>query len=547
MYGIIGLDEPLEMNGGELVKSYQLALLPVDSRPCCAVFPARIAQTAGVSLLTPPQGAYRDFMAEADIPALTAWLREAAGQADALVFSSDMLAYGGLATSARCLIGTEEALERLEVIRELKREHPALKIYAASSLQRTSTAIFNHGDVALYNDFALYSELCDKLDRYHRPEDARQLEEVTDRLPAEDLQGYLRTRQRGLAVNRRMVEWAAEGLLEFVILGQNDTGVYSLARREQRELMRLISDKRGQSRCILYPGCDEMEQVLVMRALLRQRGVKPRVFVRYSSVLGPTIVSELEDIPVGENVRSQIYALGGVNVDSPEAADILLLVNTAAAPRESLSFFGGRSDAWEKRSPSPEHNLWDFVSAMGYYLDTGRRVAVADLAFPNGCDIDLIRLMEETIDLTRLAAFSGWNTAGNALGTALAHAAARFLAETGDERTLEQETVHREFLLERFADDYLYQDVVRPAVNARLEQEGTSVVNLGRRYPEVEGWVVEQMEPLCRDFYQRHFYGRQLDGAFSRYRIGELSALRVNLPWSRTFEAAVACRLTAVE
>ena len=41
--------------------------------------------------------------------------------------------------------------------------------------------------------------------------------------------------------------------------------------------------------------------------------------------------------------------------------------------------------------------------------------------------------MEETIDLTRLAAFSGWNTAGNALGTALAHAAARFLAETGDE------------------------------------------------------------------------------------------------------------------
>jgi len=56
-------------------------------------------------------------------------------------------------------------------------------------------------------------------------------------------------------------------------------------------------------------------------------------------------------------------------------------------------------------------------------LEAGRRVAVADCAHPNGADPALVRALQVVVggEWERLSGYAGWNTAGNTIGTAVAH------------------------------------------------------------------------------------------------------------------------------
>ncbi len=54
-------------------------------------------------------------------------------------------------------------------------------------------------------------------------------------------------------------------------------------------------------------------------------------------------------------------------------------------------------------------------------------IALADVAFVNGADLFLGRQLIQTGLAPRLLAYAGWNTAGNTLGTVLAHAVLHLL------------------------------------------------------------------------------------------------------------------------
>ena len=145
-------------------------------------------------------------------------------------------------------------------------------------------------------------------------------------------------------------------------------------------------------------------------------------------------------------------------VDAPQDADIILMLNT---PGESQG--EAPLQALVRTVDTSARNLPEFVSAMGYYKDRGYIVACADVAYANGADLKLVPLLKRSIPLERLDGYAAWNTAGNTLGTVVAHATARFLARELD-LGLESEAAHLEFLLLRFADDWAYQAVVRPQI-----------------------------------------------------------------------------------
>src|ERR1017187_3653200 len=65
-------------------------------------------------------------------------------------------------------------------------------------------------------------------------------------------------------------------------------------------------------------------------------------------------------------------------------------------------------------------------------------------------------LMSQQPPAASLAAYGGWNTAGNTLGTVLAQAVIRAIALRAGP-TREQRAAHLEFLFLRFLDDDLYQ------------------------------------------------------------------------------------------
>ena len=67
-----------------------------------------------------------------------------------------------------------------------------------------------------------------------------------------------------------------------------------------------------------------------------------------------------------------------------------------------------------------DRSLEVFSDAIGAILDEGGRVSLADVAHTNGPDDELMGILEAAGQLPRFVGNGGWNTAGNALGSAVA-------------------------------------------------------------------------------------------------------------------------------
>ena len=143
---------------------------------------------------------------------------------------------------------------------------------------------------------------------------------------------------------------------------------------------------------------------------------------------------------------------------------------------------------------------------------------VCDVAYPNGADPLLIELLLQEVDITRLAAFGAWNTAGNTIGAALAQGSvARFAS------TPEQQAAQQRFLLHRFLEDWGYQQVVRAETRQWLiETTGKNEPDegsLSRTLAHIEAGLNHCLE--------------QLPGFTGKYHLVSGS---LRLPWNRLFE-----------
>src|SRR5579883_3196626 len=96
-------------------------------------------------------------------------------------------------------------------------------------------------------------------------------------------------------------------------------------------------------------------------------------------------------------------------------------------------------------------------------------------------------------------------------------------------------TAHADFMVDRYLDDFLYHDLVRPRLNDYLTARGVS----DHTYLAPDVWADANrrlrllLEPLAHDLIA-HLY--------PNYRVARLS---ISLPWPRTFEMETDVRLTA--
>jgi hypothetical protein len=128
-------------------------------------------------------------------------------------------------------------------------------------------------------------------------------------------------------------------------------------------------------------------------------------------------------------------------------------------------------------------------------------------------------------------AYAGWNTTANTVGTALSAAAAALIGKHFGSYDADAAT---SFLFERYVDDYVYRNVVRPKLNAALEQRHIDINDLGEDAPRVESQARAALWPEAVAILQRDFepLGWHAD------------SLEIHLPWQRTFEVRVDARLT---
>ena len=495
----------------------KLLMVPLDERPCNAAFPSMMcADCTDVSLLLPPARLLGDQKRPADVEALGDWVCQHIGECDAAILSMDMLVYGSIVPSRIHSLSAEEALARADILRAVKRAAPLVKLYAFSLIMRAPAYNSSEEEPDYYAQYgrALY-EIGAYTDQQERarltPEEAERLRKRREEVPPEVLADFAGRRDVNRMVNEKAVALVREGIVEFLVSPLDDCAQYGWAAREQRALRSHIVEEHLSDRVFQYSGADEVGSVLLARAVNGVRGCVPSVYLNFSAVNGPLVIPKYEDRPLGENLKWQIAAAGGRVCATPEEADFIMMVNAPTVGGEAM---GEASQPYAEldASYSSQRCLPAFVTELRA-LARHKPVALADLAFANGADSELMHMLKRQGLLCELASYSGWNTAANAAGTCIAH----MMLRCG------QPQAQSAFTMLRLLEDWGYMADLRQQAIAWVIERG------GRAYAEAH---VQELSAYLREGLQRYADECGLP----------VCVEEVTFPWRRLFEVGI--RLT---
>jgi len=482
---------PVPMNPGPLGAAGYITLLPMDDRPASGQFARMIAAVADHKVTVPPREMLGRFTTPGETARLEQWLRsQDYSKTDALVVSVDMLAYGGLIASRTNQVSIDEAKKRLEFFRWFKAKFPRVPVYAYNVIGRPN------------------GELNIALDQRSQ-------------------------------ITLAMLDLVKAGTVNELVFLQEGAPPSGRQQQDQSILRARLKELGLESRVPIYGGTEEGAPLLVSRAVLDKFQYKLRVAVVYSSQDGKTTVTPSDDHPLQWTVENQIRAAGGIPVSEFDQSDYRLFVNAPGTDAEQFDLF---------------------LKKLVKELKESRTIALADVLFPDpsasGADQRIIAALKKENLFDRFAGYAAWNTAGNSLGTAISHANMRtfFRSKLNDraDRAARAEAAHLEFLLTRFAGDYLYQDIVRPEMNRRLRGESKSneVTDdlTPEKYEEVNRDIAARLRAEVEKFFADYFRGRTHRLAFYKgvektITVNGLKDLNVYLPWPRTFESAVEFKL----
>ena len=530
---------PVPMNPGPLGSAGYITLLPIDDRPAVGQFAQMIGAVADHKVTMPPKEMLGRFAVPADTVRVEQWLKsQDYSKTDALIVSVDMLVYGGLVASRTHKVSFDEAKKRLEFFRWFKSKYPRVPVYAFNVIMRvapTATAATR----GVHDKLARWAELKDRAPKSGDVKLTAELEQLTKELAPAVIEDYLAARKRDLQINLAMLDLVKAGTVNELILLQDDARQFGLHRQDQAVLRTKLKELSLESKVPIYNGTDEGSLSLVSRAVLDKFQYKLKVAVVYSSEKSRDLISPYEDHPLQSTVENQIRAAGGIPVSEFDQSDYRLFVNAPGTSDEEFDLF---------------------LKKLLKELKENRHIALADVLFPkphfSGADERIIAALKRENLFDRFAGYAAWNTAGNTLGTTIPHANMRvfFRSKLNDraDRAARTEAAHLEFLLNRFAGDYLYHDIVRLEINARLRAEAkTDEVTYEftpERYAQINREVGEKLKAQTERFFADYFKGRThrlaiYKGVEKTITVSGLNGLNIYLPWSRAFECVIELKL----
>jgi hypothetical protein len=493
----------------------RIGLIPLDERPVNTRYPAMIARIAGVDLVQPPLNILSARRQSAQTDQLAAWMLEQAGTLDVLIVSIDMLGFGGLVPSRITNNPASDVLARLNILREIKRLHPSVSIYGFGLITRISRSNSSTEEPLFWKDYGAriyrYSQL---IDRQHQGQDVTaDLEQLKAQIPEAHIHDVLSRRLRNHIVNLYTLDMLNGGVFDLLVISSDDTSEYGLGTREKRWLSELASRTiNADEKLLMYPGADEVGCALVARAITQHEGHTPAFCIQYAVDGDEEITAPFEDGPVRITVERQVRAVGGIIVEAHESADFIVAVNTPS--RREPPFLTATDAEYEERSTLLE----PFVKDIQRWVKEGRRVILADVAYPNGADPALVDLLRTHVPIDQLAAYGAWNTAGNTIGTALSQGVAtRWI------QSQKQQAEQSRFLTHRFVEDWGYQFAVRPRLQDWLTEQWGSQTIAVEHLEQVQGFVSEGLHEQLATLRPFAEQWRPVPGS-------------IQLPWQRTFE-----------
>jgi len=530
---------------------HRVIYVPLDDRPVNADRPHLLAQMVDYELITPPRNLLGCYHTPGQPEELADWLTAQVNEphaADCLILSLDMLVYGGLVASRSSHLSLEEATVQLEVLAQLKKQAPGIPIYASSVILRESPDSRISDIDEHRQELQQYSQSAAEAGR--NDAEGQESEEIGTSVPDAILRRYRQVRERNHQINLRAIEELAAGRIDFLALPQDDARPEGLPQVEQARLQDRIEQLAVDERAMIYPGADEVGMTLFARFVHQHMEKQPAIKVQWIDPSASERVAPYEDRTISETVAAQVEVVGGRLTQQAAEADLILLVNP---PKEADD---------EDRESLIRKSLTDIEQAA-----SARGVAICDVATPNGADDELVNaLLDSELDLVKLLAFSGWNTAANSIGSALAHATLRLIARQDKgafdlahlftnfapmrylqllNSLISTERAHVQLLFLSLVDDWLYQTRLRPQLKEELHQmvdDGSS--DLTELYPRAQQVLSNQIAQAAADLWMKHFWGKSCvqvgaDEERNNIVLAELEETRMELPWRRLFEVAV--------
>ncbi len=468
----------------------------------------------------PPGEVLGRFTEPGDCESIAQWVFDQ--ESNRLILSLDMLCFGGLVASRTLATEPRRALERLEVLRGLRSSRPDLIIFAFSVIMRLGTTVASEADLDRHLLLRDYSQLLDRAERLGEGDARSALAAVEGKLASSDLEEYLQIRRRNHAVNRAAVQLTAEGVIDFLVLAQEDAAPVGIHVPEQMALRDQVEEFRVADRVAISPGADEMGLDLMARHVTASSGKAIGIAVDYAAQAGAEVVPEFETQPLRRTVEGHV-GIAGARLSSPLEASAILFVHTPIERQPDIAEAppSGHAPALALQADSVMERLEAASSA-------GRLVGLADLAYCNGADPELVFALRRKRLFESVHAFAGWNTTANTVGTVVSQLC--LLSASGVAPARPAPSTLQRFLACRFTDDYGYQSVVRPKAMRRARELGINPYALGESSNDLEQFVRGELEPLAHDFYSQLLGGDISHGP---------PALRLSLPWGRLFEVEV--------
>ena len=545
-------------------RPHRILYVPLDDRPYNVRVPRLLAEMVEYDLVSPPAEMLGRFRTPGQPDEIAQWLRAHADAAtDCMILSLDMLAYGGLWASRSSGTRTQLAQERLDILGELRTACPESTIYASNVILRLGIVASADEAALHYGSLFRHSELAGRVAEKPNDDDRESLCALEREIPAAVLGEYLAVRERNLAINLRGVRDVAEGNVDFLALGQDTCAEDGVHREEQARLREACEELGVDDRVAMEAGADQLGMCLLARFVHHHMDKTPAVRVLRLAGLDDDRVVVGEDRPFAASVASHMALIGAVECEAEDRLPDMVLAINSPAPYERSALQDpeiARSHRERARS---------FVAEAATAAE-GRGLAVCDVAFPNGSDdIFVQELIAATAELPGLLTYAGWNTASNAVGSALAHGTlrliclqdkgafdlARLLGDMSPMRYLElldsvisSEKAHIRMLLSRFADDWLYQSRIRSRVTEHIcDGLRSGVFDLSRSYQQAESLMRDELTEAISDLWIDQFLGRPCVSIGSDRAEDEQSSLvlagldetRLGLPWRRLFEVEV--------
>ncbi|TDE92624.1 DUF4127 family protein [Occultella glacieicola] len=519
---------------GAPVSLGEIAVVPLDDRPFPAVTPLEIAAAGGHTAIAPPTDDLGEFFTYGDADAVGQWWLEAAAEADASVVALPMLAYGGLVASRACGTDLETARERLSVLEEVKTANPDRPVYAFDVIQRLTIEPTSGYPGSYSGPVRRWAELMDQVENLGMEELRAEYEQVAASIPEEIRTDYLCARARNHQINQDMIHAAADGTIDFLVLGQDDASAYGPHRAEKERLAALIAELGVGDRVKIYPGADVLGALLTAKLVVERLGVDPSVAVEWSRTPGEEWTAPYQDIPYGDLVNEYITTLGAVRSDTPDA-DVLLMANTSGAG-----------------------SLHPFVDRISAEVAHGRLVAIGDDAVAGVVDPELMSLVSPRIDLAELGGWSGWNVgislSQSVVRAALLEAGGTLRAGEGPRDNLVPRqraqvltgaaAAHQRLLLEELIHTDLYRNNVRAAVRQYAVDHGDDPQYMTQVFEGANALAVQRTDALAEALFAEEFAGVSIrlgsDGRREHTAVvSAMAGLDLRLGWPRYQELDV--------